>query len=126
MLGDVLRLLLLWLALSACAEAKNQLRLGIGGTGSSQAPKQPGDLRTTPAGAATNAGLAVGAAIGASVASRAVGGCYAACPPGTGCNEATGLCDTRPCRDLCRADEVCQNDRCVPLLLPNLKINQSR
>lgn len=67
---------------------------------------------------------AVGAAIGAAVVSKATGGCVAYCPPGTACNQQTGLCDTLPCRDQCKADEVCENDRCVPVLLPGLKIEQ--
>lgn len=104
--------------LLSCAEAKKQLRYGIGGSGASQHPSQP-NVRS--AGAADIA-TAVGSALGSAAVSRAAGGCVAACPPGTACNEETGLCDQRPCRDLCKADEVCENDRCVPVLLPGLNI----
>ena len=117
-MSSVRAALLIVVALLACAEAKKQLRYGIGGSGSSQSPGQANVRAAGPADIAS----AVGAAIGSAAVSRAMGGCVAACPPGTACNEATGFCDTRPCRDLCRADEVCQNDRCVPMLLPGLNI----
>lgn len=35
-------------------------------------------------------------AIGAAAHQRASGGCYAACPPGTSCNTATGYCERNP------------------------------
>jgi hypothetical protein len=106
------------LLLCSCSEAKKQLRYGIGGSGASQQPGQP---NVRAAGPSDIAG-AVGAALGSAAVSRATGGCVAACPPGTACNEETGLCDQRPCRDLCKADEVCENDRCIPVLLPGLNI----
>lgn len=115
---------LLVLALVSCSELKKQARLGLGGSGSSQSARPPGDLRQGPDGALVNGGAAIGSAIGASVASRALGGCVAACPPGTSCNEKTGLCDTLPCRGMCQHDEVCQNERCIPVLLPGLNIKQ--
>jgi hypothetical protein len=105
------------LLLLTCAEAKNQVRLGIGG-GGAYGPGRAGPSND-PIGA-------VGAAVGAAAVSRATGGCVASCPPGTACNQATGLCDTMPCRDLCKPDEVCQGDRCVPMLLPGLKIEQNQ
>jgi hypothetical protein len=115
----------LLLLLASCAEAKNQLRLGIGGSGSSYAPRQPDRPGGAQGAGAAGAGLqAVGQAVGAAAVSRALGGCVAACPPGTACNTQTGLCDVLPCRDQCKADEVCQNDRCVPLLLPGLQIQK--
>ena len=65
-------------------------------------------------GAVTNA--AVGTALGLAGAgiSRASGGCYASCPPGTTCNARTGMCDELPCRDRCNANQVCDLDRAVP------------
>jgi hypothetical protein len=58
-------------------------------------------------GAATGAlvNLAIGAT--ASGVSRATGGCYANCPPGTSCNPATGFCETLPCRGQCGPEERC-------------------
>ncbi|MBK7862264.1 MAG: hypothetical protein IPJ65_27385 [Archangiaceae bacterium] len=111
--------LLVVLAL-ACAEMKNQARLGLGGTGSAYAPGHQPDR--PGAGPGVGALPSVGAAIGAAAVSRAVGGCVASCPPGTTCNPDTGLCDTLPCHGRCAADEVCQNERCVPMLLPGLNI----
>src|SRR5258705_13980581 len=96
------------------------MRLGLGGTGSSYAPPQPD--RPSGAAAAVAATQSVGEAIGAAAISRAVGGCIASCPPGTACNPQTGLCDTQPCRNLFEANEVCENDRFVPMLLPGLII----
>lgn len=116
------RLALLCLTAAACAEVKNQVRLGIGGSGNAYAPKHQPD-RPNPSGAATVA-QSVGMAIGAAAISRATGGCIAACPPGTSCNAQTGLCDTQPCRGRCEPDEVCENDRCVPVLLPGLIIKR--
>lgn len=112
----MLRALFLSSLLLSCAEVKNQARLGLGGTGSSQSPATRGEP--------PNAAASVGAAIGASIASRAAGGCVAACPPGTLCNTQTGLCDAQPCRGLCQADEVCENERCIPVLLPGLIIKR--
>ena len=57
----------------------------------------------------------VGQGVGMAAASRMLGGCIASCPPGTTCNPQTGLCDTLPCRGQCAANEICENDRCVPL-----------
>lgn len=63
---------------------------------------------------------AVGTAIGLTAAgvSRAGGGCYASCPPGTTCNAATGFCDELPCRGLCSAEEHCEMTptawKCMP------------
>ncbi|HEY3447694.1 MAG TPA: hypothetical protein VGK67_15165 [Myxococcales bacterium] len=48
--------------------------------------------------------------------SRAQGGCYAACPPGTTCNTATGLCDSLPCRGQCGSGQRCERapiEHCV-------------
>src|SRR5215510_10129622 len=69
----------------------------------------------SPAGSAALVNLGIGAA--AAGASRASGGCYAACPPGTACNADTGLCDALPCHGRCRENEHCDTsglfDRCV-------------
>jgi hypothetical protein len=118
------RPLLLCVVLAAgCAEVKKQMRLGMSGTGSSYAPRQPDH---PSGGAAAGAAIgSVGDAIGAAAMSRVTGGCIATCPPGTACNAQTGLCDTQPCRGSCGADEICQNERCVPLLLPGLNIHDS-
>jgi hypothetical protein len=43
----------------------------------------------------------------ASGISRANGGCYAGCPPGTVCNSNTGFCEVLPCRGICSEDQVC-------------------
>ncbi len=51
--------------------------------------------------------LNTGIAMGASGASRAKGGCYAACPAGTTCNRKTGACDPLPCRGECDPFEEC-------------------
>src|SRR5205085_286654 len=110
-----MRLALALVLLSSCAEVKNQARLGLGGTGSAYGPGNAG---------AAGPGPAVAAALGAAVGSRALGGCVASCPPGTGCNEQTGLCEAQPCRGQCAPDEICQNERCVPMLLPGLVIDQ--
>jgi len=65
-------------------------------------------------------GAAVGTAVGLTAAgiSRANGGCYASCPPGTTCNAATGFCDELPCRGLCSAEEHCEMTptawKCMP------------
>ncbi len=70
----------------------------------------------TPAAAGAALNLAIGAA--AAGTSRALGGCYAACPTGTTCNPKTGLCDTIPCHGRCSESEHCDIsglfDRCVP------------
>ena len=58
----------------------------------------------------------------ASGISRANGGCYAACPPGTTCDPATGYCITLPCRGRCKAHEQCVENgieaQCVAITLP--------
>jgi hypothetical protein len=68
--------------------------------------------------AAASAVVNTAVAVGASGASRAAGGCYAACPVGTQCNTKTGYCDTIPCRGLCQANEHCDQsgpmERCAP------------
>jgi hypothetical protein len=62
-------------------------------------------------GAAGGAVLNTGIALGASAISRSQGGCYAACPAGTTCNEATGYCDPLPCRGECDPFEECIEDK---------------
>ncbi|MFE8601325.1 hypothetical protein [Archangium violaceum] len=62
-------------------------------------------------GALSNAALNTAVALGASAISRAQGGCYAACPTGTTCNEATGYCDPLPCRGECAPFEECVEDK---------------
>lgn len=70
---------------------------------------------TPSAGTAALINAGIGAA--AAGASRASGGCYAACPTGTSCNPTTGLCDALPCHGRCSENEHCDNtglfDRCV-------------
>jgi hypothetical protein len=65
-------------------------------------------------------------AIGAGAVSRASGGCFAACPVGTVCNENTGLCERMPCRGFCPSDQRCDvpTDQCVPNESPVLGIGQ--
>lgn len=69
-------------------------------------------------GAVSGAVINTAAAATASAISRANGGCYASCPPGTRCDPKEGLCEPIPCRDLCSTDEVCEvnaiSERCVP------------
>ncbi|MDY7228711.1 hypothetical protein [Hyalangium rubrum] len=61
-------------------------------------------------------------AVASSGVSRAQGGCYAACPPGTHCDPNTGYCVTLPCRGQCKAHEQCVEEglqsKCVALSLP--------
>ncbi|MEL6184991.1 MAG: hypothetical protein AAFU79_10235 [Myxococcota bacterium] len=73
-------------------------------------------------GCASASGDSVGAAVGAaalalagSATSRAQGGCFAACGPGTLCNPENGLCEPLDC-GACPGDEVCDAARlqCVP------------
>jgi hypothetical protein len=60
--------------------------------------------------------------MGSAAAQRAAGGCYATCPVGTTCDEATGYCLPLPCRGRCRSDERCVElgleERCESLALP--------
>jgi len=69
-------------------------------------------------GAVSSAVINTAAAVTASAISRANGGCYASCPPGTRCDPKEGLCESIPCRDQCSTDEVCEvnaiSERCVP------------
>lgn len=58
-------------------------------------------------GALATAAFNTGVALGASAISRSQGGCYAACPVGTTCNESTGYCDPLPCRGECDPFEEC-------------------
>ncbi|MGC4114176.1 MAG: hypothetical protein QM765_06035 [Myxococcales bacterium] len=63
-----------------------------------------------------DAALMTGIAAASAGISRAAGGCYAACPPGTSCNPATGLCDALPCRGQCGAGQRCERspiEHCV-------------
>jgi hypothetical protein len=112
------------LAALGCAEAKKQARLGLVGGSSYSGPANPGMPNMMPV--HPDPVSAVAAAVGTAAVSRSVGGCLSQCPPGTTCNAQTGLCDTLPCRGMCRDDEVCESDRCVPGLQPNLKIDQRR
>jgi hypothetical protein len=64
-------------------------------------------------GAIATAAFNTGVALGASAISRSQGGCYAACPTGTTCNEATGYCDPLPCRGECAPFEECIEDKLV-------------
>lgn len=64
-------------------------------------------------GAIGGAVLNTGIALGASAISRSQGGCYAACPVGTTCNETTGYCDPLPCRGECAPFEQCIEEKLV-------------
>jgi hypothetical protein len=55
--------------------------------------------------------LNTGVALAASAVSRSQGGCYAVCPVGTTCNEATGYCDALPCRGECAPFEECIEEK---------------
>ncbi len=57
--------------------------------------------------AVTGAVVNTAVAATASGVSRANGGCYAACPEGTTCDGATGLCQALRCRGRCAPDETC-------------------
>jgi hypothetical protein len=50
----------------------------------------------------------------ASAASRASGGCFTQCAPGTSCDAKSGLCETLPCRGECRQDQWCDNSGLIP------------
>jgi hypothetical protein len=119
-----MRTLLIFCAMTAlgCAEAKKQARLGLVGGASTAGPANPGMPNMMPV--HPDPISSVLTAVGTAAASRAVGGCVSQCIPGTTCNERTGMCEVLPCRGQCRSDEVCENDRCVPGLQPNLKIDQ--
>ena len=73
-------------------------------------------------GAVVNALINTSLAMGSAAAQRAAGGCYAVCPVGTACDEATGYCLPLPCRDRCRSDERCvqlgREERCEALARP--------
>lgn len=62
-------------------------------------------------GALLNAAINTGIAVGTSAVSRSQGGCYAACPVGTRCNNTTGYCDPIPCRGECDPFQECIEDR---------------
>jgi hypothetical protein len=61
-------------------------------------------------------------AVAAAGVSRSNGGCYAACPVGTTCDEATGYCVTLPCRGRCKSHEQCVENglegQCIAISLP--------
>ena len=65
-------------------------------------------------------GQALGAAVmaaniaAASAVSRASGGCYTQCAPGTYCDEKSGLCETLPCRGQCAAEQWCDSSALIP------------
>lgn len=64
---------------------------------------------------ASAAAVVTATALVASGVSRATGGCYAACTPGTRCNPDTGLCEPVDCGG-CDDGQVCDaaTMRCVP------------
>lgn len=56
-----------------------------------------------------DAAMALAGAAGSTVANRAVyDTCYAACPTGTACDAATGMCVRQPCGGKCPADYRCK------------------
>lgn len=81
------------------------------------------------ASAAGNAALNTAIAAGAAGISRAQGGCYANCPPGTRCIEDTGLCERIPCGGACGPSERCELsgllERCVSAAVVDLRIERS-
>lgn len=78
--------------LLACSTARQYTSFGVG-----------------PPGGSSDA-VGVIAAVVSSGVSRASGGCYAACPTGTHCIEATGYCEPLPCRGQCGDGEKCGSD----------------
>ncbi len=62
------------------------------------------------------AGAVIMSAVAATASgiSRATGGCYAGCPPGTTCNNVTGFCEVLPCRGLCNEDQDCDESGAIP------------
>jgi hypothetical protein len=110
----------LGLLCSACAELKNQARLGLAGSGSAYAPNQL--PRAAGGSAAQDAVQGVGNAVGAAAVSRALGGCVASCPQDSTCNTQTGLCDRVPCFGRCAPGELCdkERDRCIPMAPLNI------
>ena len=96
-----MRLLLLLLAVLGCNAHKVGDAMGAG--------------VSTPVGVA----VATTAAMGTSLASRALGGCYAICQQGETCNPRNGYCEPLPCRGECGANERCDQsgafgDKCIP------------
>jgi hypothetical protein len=79
------------------------------------------------AGAVATAVVNSAVAVSASAVSRSQGGCYSACPPGTRCAAATGLCEALPCHDQCGADQMCEQSgagyRCVPRAAVDMKLD---
>jgi hypothetical protein len=73
-------------------------------------------------GCSGQASSAIALGLTAAAISRANGGCYAQCAPGTRCNHVTGYCDDIPCRGVCMQDEVCDTNglfhRCVSSKVP--------
>lgn len=61
----------------------------------------------TASGAVGAAVINTAVAAGASGVSRANGGCYASCQPGTRCNSSTGMCDRIRCGGECKEGEEC-------------------
>ncbi|CAN94133.1 putative secreted protein [Sorangium cellulosum So ce56] len=56
-----------------------------------------------------DAAAALAGAAGSTVANRAIyDTCYAACPTGTACDAATGMCVRQPCGGKCPADYRCK------------------
>jgi len=64
-------------------------------------------LALVSTGCRSDAGGALVWGLAMSAVSRSQGGCYAACVPGTACNEKTGYCDPLPCRGECLPHEQC-------------------
>lgn len=82
-----------------------------------------GCVAGSAASSAANVALNTALAVGASAASRASGGCYANCPPGTTCDATTGMCQRQPCRGECGPNEECIEGalsyRCVVVTPPD-------
>lgn len=114
-------LILVVLMSVGCKHVAEHTTFGIGGPA-------PIDPQGDPGAAASAAGGGIAAAVTSSVISRAQGGCYAFCPPGTVCNRANGFCDEVPCRGTCRDDEVCDaaSKTCLPRLMQDLRIEGKR
>ena len=84
--------------------------------------------RTVGANSVIGAAIMTPVAIGSAAVSRATGHCYAACTPGTVCNENTGLCERMPCGGFCPPDTLCERstDRCIAAETPVLGVGKEQ
>lgn len=86
----------------------------LGATAVQTSPGRDGHRNETSGAGVTGTGyadaaVALAGAAGSTVANRAVyDTCYAACPTGTACDAATGMCVRQPCGGKCPADYRCR------------------